>query len=314
MRRRNILDDRAGPRGRTLRYRRTRPRVNSGQSLHRDEKRGNVNVRRFTVALLVFLTWSASARGEEKRKYNLLKTPDGVEFAVLGDKPKAPAPTLFVFAAGVEPTINTADYNRVGFLLADRGYLSVTLDAPCHGKDAKQGEPEALAGWRHRIEDGDDLVRSFNVRCTKVLDYLIAQGYTDPARVAVAGTSRGGFLALHWAAAEPRVRCAAAFSAVTELLALAEFAGTKAADQAKSLDLQNVASKLAGRPVWVRIGNQDDRVGTDQAIAFTRKLVATSVEQKKPAAVELHVTTTPGHSTPPDAHDEAAAWIASRCR
>jgi dienelactone hydrolase len=264
-----------------------------------------------TAALVVAVTWAGHAVGQSARKYNALKTPDGIEFAVLGDKPAAPAPTLFVFASGIEPTINSPDYNLVGFRLAEQGYLCVTLDLPCHGKDGKEGEPEGLAGWRHRLDRGDDLVAGFTARCTKVLDHLVAQGYSDPARVAVAGTSRGGFIALHWAAAEPRVRCAAAFSPVTELLALTEFAGTKAEARAKALDLQNLAPRLAGRPVWVRIGNHDERVGTERAIAFTRKLVQASIEQKKPAPVELRVTPTPGHTTLPDAHEEAATWVAA---
>jgi hypothetical protein len=80
------------------------------------------------------------------------------------------------------------------------------------------------------------------------------------------------------------------------------------------MDLQAVAGKLADRSVWVEIGNDDQRVGTDRAIAFTRALVREAVAKKLPALVELHVTTTPGHSTPAAAHDDAAAWIAARAR
>jgi dienelactone hydrolase len=134
-----------------------------------------------------------------------MQTPGGTEFGILGTKPPAPAPVLFLFAADVERTLTDSAYNRVATLLAERGFVCVSLDAPCHGKDNKENAANPLATWRTRIEKGDDLVGGFNAKCTQVLDYLVAEHYADPARVAAAGISRGGFLAVHWAAAEPRV-------------------------------------------------------------------------------------------------------------
>ncbi|GIT31209.1 MAG: hypothetical protein Ct9H300mP1_32550 [Planctomycetaceae bacterium] len=84
--------------------------------------------------------------------------------------------------------------------LARHGWLYVTLDPPCHGRDAKKGEPAALSGWAHRVKNGEDLVGPFTKRCRDVLDWLIARKYTDPDRIAAGGTSRGGFCALHFAA------------------------------------------------------------------------------------------------------------------
>ena len=45
----------------------------------------------------------------------------------------------------------------------------------------------------------------------------------------------------------------------------------------RSLSIINSADKLAGRPIWLCIGNNDERVDTDKAIAFTRKVVAEAV-------------------------------------
>jgi dienelactone hydrolase len=240
----------------------------------------------------------------------LLRTADGIEFGLLGDKPAAPAATLFVIALDLDRTLRDPSFNRVGHILRQQGFLCVALDAPCHGKDTRHPDGNALAEWRQRLERGDDIVAAFTPRCVKVLDHLVAEGYTDPGRVAVAGTSRGGFLAIHLAAAEPRVRCVAAFAPVTELLALSEFAGMKDDARAKALDVANFADKLAGRPIWICIGNSDQRVGTDRAIAFSRKVVEASIARGKPAAIETHVTTSAGHSVHPTAHAEAAAWIA----
>ncbi len=264
------------------------------------------------VGLILLISCAGNARAADRAKPTLLKTTTGVEFGLLGAKPAAPAPTLFVFANDINTTLADPAYNKVGQLLAQQGYLCVTLDAPAHGKDADPKHPSELSAWRERIEHGDDLVAGFTSHCAKVLDYLIAEGYTDPNRVAAAGTSRGGFLALHFAAADPRVRCVVGFAPVTNLMALSEFAGMTTEPAARALSLVNVADKLVGRPIWVCIGNDDRRVSTDDAIAFTRTAVRSAVDKQKPAAIELHVTTSQGHSVHPTAHAEAAGWIAAR--
>jgi dienelactone hydrolase len=248
--------------------------------------------------------------------FRVLHTPTGVRFGLLGNKGPSPAPTLLVFSARMEDSLGNEAYIKAGRILAGRGYLCVSLDLPCHGEDAKAGEPEGLAGWRARLEKGEDLLGGFLARVSAVLDYLIQEGYTDPRKVAACGTSRGGFIAMHVAAADARVRCAAGFSPVTNLLALREFAGMEQHAATRALALTQAAPRLAGRPIWVMIGNNDRRVSTDDAIAFTRAVVAASVAQEQPARVELRVAPAPphptGHYTPTNAHEEAAAWIWAR--
>jgi predicted amidohydrolase/dienelactone hydrolase len=241
--------------------------------------------------------------------FQILKTPAGVRFGLLGEKGTAPAPVLFLCATSVEETLGQEAYAKVGRLLAAEGFLGVALDLPCHGEDLRKDEPKGLAGWRARLEKGDDIVASFARRASAVLDHLVKEGYADATRVAACGTSRGGFLALHFAAAEPRVKCVAAFAPVTDLLALAEFQGMEKHAATKALALAGRADRLAGRAVWVCIGNRDERVDTDRVIAFTRKLVEAAVARKGSADVELHVMPTVGHRIHATAHNEAAAWI-----
>jgi dienelactone hydrolase len=116
-------------------------------------------------------------------------------------------------------------------------------------------------------------------------------------------------MALHFAAAEPRIRAVAAFAPVTNLLALREFASLKDDAATKALDIRSQADKLVGRRIWVCIGNQDDRVNTDEVIACTRRLVAATASKSKLAPIELHVMPSAGHTIHAKAHREAAAWI-----
>ena len=71
---------------------------------------------------------------------------------------------------------------------------------------------------------------------------------------------------------------------------------------------------------------EDERVNIDKAIAFSRKVVASSAAKKKPSSqefldVELHVMPWPdqggtlrwlGEDANLNAHDAAAAWLLAR--
>src|SRR5262249_6612540 len=111
-------------------------------------------------AVLTLLFFAAApAHSGEKSRVTLLQTASGVRFGLRGDKPSSPAPTLFVFATRPEDTLGNDTYNKIGRLLAAKGWISVSLDLPCHGKDVKPKEPAGLDGWRYRVEHGDNIVR-----------------------------------------------------------------------------------------------------------------------------------------------------------
>jgi dienelactone hydrolase len=250
--------------------------------------------------------------GQAPERISIQQTAGGVRFGLLGSKGTTPAPTLFILAGSLEDALGNDDFAKVGRLLLKKGFVCVSVDVPCHGKDLKGSKQTGIAGWRERLENGQDLVLPFTKNVSAVLDHLIKEGITDGKRVAICGTSRGGFMAVHAAAAEPRIRCVAAFAPVTDLLALREFTGMEKNAPTRNLDLRKHADKLAGRSLWLCIGNNDQRVGTDQAIDFTRKVVAASAAQKKPADLQLHVMDTIGHRIHASAHEEAAAWFAIR--
>lgn len=241
-----------------------------------------------------------------------LKTPAGHRFAILGEKPAAPAPTLINFATSPEATLPDPVYNKAGHLLAEQGWLSVCIDLPCHGQEVRPDEPAGLDGWATRLKAEENVMADLTTRARDMLDYLIQEGYTDPTRVAVCGTSRGGFSALHFTAAEPRVAAVAALAPVTDLPILREFAGLRDHALTNSLSLSNRVPELIGRPVWICIGNNDDRVGTDACVSFARRLATDAAAAGKPAPIELHIMQTEGHRTHPTAHDEIAAWIDAR--
>jgi dienelactone hydrolase len=237
-------------------------------------------------------------------------TPDGVEYGMWNSKAARSAPTLFMLAATIDGTLGNPYFRQCGNELAKHGYLVVSIDLPCHGTQTTDGGPAGLTGWSERVGKNDDIVAEANARLSKVLDHLIKTGLTDPHRVAVAGTSRGGFLAIHFAAHDARVKCAAGFAPVTDLAALREFRSIQEHALVRKLSLENQASKLAGRPVWIVIGDRDERVGTDKAIRLASRLSAVAKEKGITSHVELHVLSEPrGHTTPRGSSSLAATWI-----
>jgi hypothetical protein len=122
-------------------------------------------------------------------------------------------------------------------------------------------------------------------------------------------------MALHLTAVEPRIRATVACAPVTALGTLREFHGTTNTDRVNALSLYGRAGELAGRSLWLVIGDRDERVGTDDAVAFARQVTALSLAPGKTADVTLVVQPEPkGHTTPAGSPELAAAWILEKLK
>lgn len=269
----------------------------------------SIVVTRFVV-LLAMLTFAMPAVARPKTgDVKILTTPDGVEFGIWGRAPDQPAPTLVVLSGNIVDSFTRANFLKAGEQLEPLGYLCVSVDLPCHGKLAKPGYSN-LTGWGKRAAAGDDFVADFNERMSVVLDYLIAEGMADPDKIVMTGTSRGGFLAIRYMAFDPRVAAAVGYAPVTDLRRLREFAVATGTPGVDDMSLAAHVPTLVGRPVWVLIGDRDERVGTDAAIDFMGKLSAAASAADVPSRAELVVVSEPrGHSTPRGTDLRAARWI-----
>lgn len=240
--------------------------------------------------------------------FELRSTSAGDRYAVALPLPARPAPTVIKCAGAVEEALSPVSLQAGRFLLgADYQFLAVEL--PCHGTARHPGEPEGLDGWARRVHVGGNLVGEFCARISGLIDHIVDDPMTDPERIVLSGVSRGGYLALCAAAADPRVRCVATYAPVTDLRRLREFA-TVPPDRLEPLDLSTRIDALVGRPVFIVIGDRDHRVGTDAAIGFAQALSQAAERADVPSGVALHVLSEPrGHTTPPTGAELAAQWI-----
>jgi len=263
-----------------------------------------------SAVCLFFCMVTIVSANEEEKSVQTYKTSAGIRFGVWGDLPSKPAPTLIILASTIEDTLGSPYYRQCGNELNEQGYLLVSVDLPCHGEELRPGEPEGLAGWPVRCKQGDNFVDDNNRRLSAVLDHLISKGFTDTEKIAVCGTSRGGYLALQFAAHDMRVKAVAAFAPVTDLTALREFKGFEENPLVQSLALVKQADQFAGRPVWIIIGDQDQRVGTEHAIELARAITKVSLANEVNSQVELHVIAEPrGHTVPPGTSKLSSEWF-----
>jgi dienelactone hydrolase len=265
---------------------------------------------RSCIALKILFTASlAVAAAPKADDVKMTKTSDGVEFGVWGGTPDKPSPTLILLSGLIPDSFTKANFLRAGEILGPGGYLCVSIELPCHGSQAKKGCSN-LVGWGKRAAEGDDFVAEFNARMKKVIDHLIEQKMTDPDKIVATGTSRGGFLALRYAAFDKRVKATVAYAPVTDLRKLKEFEVAKDVKSVDAMSIEVFVPELVGRPVLIFIGDRDDRVGTDSAIAFARKLSEAAQKADVPSQVEIHVMSEPrGHSLPAGVENFAAEWI-----
>jgi pimeloyl-ACP methyl ester carboxylesterase len=246
----------------------------------------------------------------DEAEIEIRQTPDGVEYGLWGNLESRNAPTIFILAGEIEKTLGSSYYRQCGNELTQLGYRCVSLDLPAHGNRSHDATKSGLAGWRLLADEGVDFVAANNARLSSVLDHLIDTGLTNPEFVSACGTSRGGFLAIHFAAHDSRIRAVAAFAPVTDPAQLNEFAGASENPLVRKISLEQKAEELAGRGVWLVIGDQDERVNTRSAIQFASAVSAAAADKKIDSRLELHIMPEPGgHKTPAGSAGRAAEWI-----
>lgn len=245
--------------------------------------------------------------------------------AVMGEPPVAPRPTLLVWYAQKSGSLTPYNTNVASSVFAAAavaaGFTVCAVDAPSHsGCDKFPNEPTDLNGWAWRYQNGLSIQqaygtqKNFKQRASAGLDRLIAEGYVDATRIATVGFSRGGLLAGHYAAFDPRIRALALQHPVSRLRLLNPwFAGLPEAAlaAADAEDLRLLTGSLAAVPCDARGPGWDTVVNTDAWWEFARLLTAAQgASETYYPPVNAKAVPVAGHTTPYSEHAEVIAWLA----
>jgi len=209
---------------------------------------------------------------------------------------------LLYLAMDRQTNLNVQPYRIAADEFLAAGHCAASFDLPNHGELVnKYGE--SLVGIAAAMADGMDVFGLVGRLASAAIDACLAAAPGPPRRVFVAGTSRGGLSALHAAAADPRIRAAAAFAPVTDLASLTEFASVAALPITRRSCAAALVERLADRPVFITIAANDPRVGTHHCRDFCNRLKAAGGD------VELVVVPGEEHSLPDEAYRQGAVFL-----
>lgn len=211
-------------------------------------------------------------------------TRDGVTFHVRVQSPPAGKlaahPRLLVFlSADRQSSMPDGKYGSPGKAFLEQGNRVVSYDLPAHGERVDR-HGSGIVGLAALVAAGLAPFDTVVADGRAVIDECLRRGLAEKDGIVVAGVSRGGYCALRLAAADERVSAVAAFAPATDWAVVDEFAAQKASPAVAALALANFAPQLAGRHIYVAVGNHDLRVGTDACTRFVLAVAGQERAQK----------------------------------
>jgi hypothetical protein len=219
----------------------------------------------------------------------------------------APLPTVFYFTLSKEASLSIDPFNQFTNYLSLYGIRVISFDLPFH-TDLNSFH-KAIDQWSEHLLNGHDILTPFFEKVSQSIDELIEKKLIDKEYLAVAGLSRGAFVACHIAAINPHISTILGFAPLTCLGYIKEFHNTSF----NSLDLTSIIPKLIGKQLRFYIGNQDLRVGTEKCFEFVFDLAKANREAKiRPNEVELFIELSQGHQghgTLPPTFEKGALWL-----
>lgn len=219
-------------------------------------------------------------------------------------------PAVLFFALSAHMSLFVDPFNQAVLRLSQQGIRVFSWDLPFHGID--QDPNEAMRQWADEFVHNPAFVSDFIALCQENVSYLIEEGYVIPHQLAVAGLSRGGFIATHLAARDKRIQTVLGFAPLTRPQPLEEMEGMTL-DRFENCALSSWVDELVHIRLRFYMGNRDTRVSTDACYDFIR-LLTESAFAKGIRSPQVELILYPsigykGHGTPTAIFYEGADWI-----
>lgn len=239
--------------------------------------------------------------------YHPLNISPDIEAGYVGPELSVgPLPALFYFSLSAQDSLCLDPFNQPVAYLSSLPLRIFSVTLPGHENNLPP--TEALNVWAEQIAAGKNVIGDFIEKVKATIEFL--SGSLIPDRMAVAGLSRGAFIAAHAAAAIPEFQWILGFAPLTKLSFAKEFQGFDVA----AFSLEHLAEKLIDRKLRFYIGNLDTRVGTRHCFDFVEHLAKTASENKiRSPEVELIIGPSigrDGHGTAKEVFHDGAQWIA----
>lgn len=226
-------------------------------------------------------------------------------------KEAGPLPSLFYFATTGQESLELDPFNQPVTFLESPHTRIFSCHIPGHGELLKN--EEALSLWAQEVGKDQNPLSPFIESCMRNLDFLINEGWVEPSFIAVAGLSRGAFVATHLAAHDLRIQHVLGFAPLTQLSTLQEFGSLNTNPLVNALNLETLIPKLMHCYTKFYIGNRDTRVGTANCYHFIQQLTEKHYQDgTHTPPVELMIYPSVGHrghGTPPYIFRDGINWL-----
>jgi alpha-beta hydrolase superfamily lysophospholipase len=221
---------------------------------------------------------------------------------------------LLSFSTTRQATLQTDPYAITARAFTEAGCYVVSFDLPNHG-DGIDEYGEGLVGLWAAHAAGADPFGRFIAQGQAVIDACLQQGWGDPDRLFVCGVSRGGYCALRLMAADTRIKGAAALAPLVDWRSLSEFSAVRDRPEMAMLSLEHWVHQLAGRALYIAVGNHDHRVGTDRCLRFALRLFeAADLSQPGTSAIEVYINNSSNHTLNDEWAVKGAQFLLRLCK
>jgi hypothetical protein len=233
----------------------------------------------------------------------VIETPDGPLACSLAapDSPPSRAPAaepslLLTFGMTRQSALTEYPHDLPARIFTEAGHYALSFDLPNHGERI-DAFGEGIGGMCAAFLAGHGPFARFVSDGRAVIDACGRLSIPGSDRIVACGVSRAAYCALRLAAADRRIRAVAGLAPVTDWRALNEFGAVRDRPEIAALALDNWAAELAGRGVFLAIGNADARVSSDACVRLAQRILEEEARLGIPSSlVELHVVPSEGHS------------------
>lgn len=220
-----------------------------------------------------------------------------------------PLPALIYFALSGEESLYIDPFNQPVAALSQLPIRVFSWDLPFHGPQFEL--KEAIHKWIEALTHDPHFLDHFIEKSLQNLNDLIENHWIQPSHLAVAGLSRGAFIATSLAAKDPRIETVLGFAPMTQIHFLEEFQALST--HRETIQLSHLVESLIHKSVRFYIGNRDHRVNTDSCFQFIRLLADTAfVKGVRSPPAELIIYPSighKGHGTPPEIFQSGVDWM-----
>lgn len=218
-------------------------------------------------------------------------------------------PTLFYFALSGYASLYKNPFNQLVTHLNREGIGVFSWDLPFH--EMEKDPHESMRQWLMELTHHPASLFEFLDLCKKNIDFLIHHKVVNRENLAVAGLSRGAFIATHLAARESKIKKILGFAPLTRLRVLDDIHSSEPLHD--QIDLTAQINHLIQTSLRFYIGNHDTLVGTNSCFTFIHSLSEAAYHQGiRSPNVELIIYPSighKGHGTPPSIFKEGSEWM-----